>query len=161
MRSLFHMVACSVRPLVCPCVSYPKWISIKVGTLRTHWWLSEEFNTVASPSIDVSLINDLIHRYSHNMSKYPNVCHSPIDRRSQLHTRTGILTSSPTSANHSGNVVMQAYRCSSSLSIFFIFINKIREIMDHAMESRANVVMRFVNQRFSNQWHFMEPVNVD
>jgi hypothetical protein len=33
--------------------------------------------------------------------------------------------------------------------------------MDPATKSRANVVMGFVNQRFSNRRHFMEPVNIN
>jgi hypothetical protein len=44
-----------------------------------------------------------------------------------------------TSASHSGNVVMQPYQFSLLFTIFWYFLNKIIDVTDRAMESKANV----------------------
>jgi hypothetical protein len=57
-----------------------------------------------------------------------------------------MFTSSVTSASHSDSVVVQAYQCSLFLLTLCSFLNKISEIMDPTIKSKANVKTGFVNQ---------------
>lgn len=68
------------------------------------------------------LINNSIHRHSHNISRYLNYCRYRVIWWSPMSANNKIFTSSVTSASHSGSAVLQSYKCSISFTIFCDFL---------------------------------------